>query len=385
MRLYEFEGKDIFEKFDIQAPDRIILNSPEGVPDAVEKVGLPMVLKAQIPVGGRGKAGGIKIVESKKEAKKAARELLGSEIKREKVDTLLAEERLDIESEMYCGIVGDDEKGEPEIIISSEGGVDIERIAEKSPEKIERTKVDPRSGLKPYQARDLAKELGLEKDTFRSFSDVLFQLYEVFESYDAKLSEINPLVKTRGGRLVAADSKIVIDDNSLFRHPEFKKKKDRHIENSLEMEAREKGLNYVDLDGSIAIMANGAGLAMALMDLINSEGGSPAAFLDTGGGLSEEKMKDALTILFKKSEKEKKVRAVLVTIRFMMSTPEAMVSGFLKAIEENKDVKVPVILVVRGRKRYVERTKELLKDSKVNLFTDLEKGVKAAIEQPERR
>ncbi len=385
MRLLEFEGKNIFQELDIPVPERIIIKDIKDVSKAIEELGLPMVLKTQVPVGGRGKAGGIKFVETEEEAEKVVGKLLESNLKGHKVDTLLAEEQLNIENEMYCGIVGDDEKGVPEIIVSSKGGINIEKIAEKSPEKIDRIKVDPRFGLKPYQARNISKKLGLEKNAFKSFSDVLFKLYKVFESYDAKLSEINPLVETKNGRLVAADSKIILDDHSLFRHPKFQKKKSRHIENPLEREGSEKGINYVDLDGSIAVMANGAGLAMALMDLISSEGHSPAAFLDTGGGLSEQRMKDALTLLLKKAEKESKVKAILVNIRFMISPPDAMVKGFMDAIEEKKDVDVPIVLVVRGRKRYVEKAKELLKGSNIDLFTDIKEGIRAATEQPSRR
>lgn len=385
MRLLEFEGKNIFEEFDIPVPNRITIHSVEDVSNAIDNVGLPMVLKAQVPIGGRWKAGGIKIAEREEEVERTTRELLKSELKDHKIDSLLAEEKLDIKKEMYCGIVGDDETGVPEIIISSEGGVNIEKIAEKNPEKIKRAKVDPLSDLEPYQARNLAKKLGLERDTFRYFSDVLFKIYKVFKSYDAKLSEINPLVKTKSGRLVAADSKIVIDDHSLFRHLEFEDKKNRHIKNDLEREANEKGVNYVDLDGSIAVMANGAGLAMALMDLISDRGHSPAAFLDTGGGLSEQRMKDALNILFKKGQKEKKVKAILVNIRFMISPPDAMAKGFQKAMDENEYIDVPVVLVVRGRKDYVKKAKKLLGDSNTDLFTDVEEGVKAAVEKPLRR
>ncbi len=384
MRLLEFEGKNLFQEFDIPVPERIIIKDMKDVSKAIGEVGLPMVLKAQVPTGGRGKAGGIKITETGEEAEKVVGKLLGSDLKGHKVDILLAEEQLDIEKEMYCGIVGDEEIGTPEIIVSSKGGINIEKIAEKSPDKIERIKVDPRFGLKPFQARNIAKKLGLTKGTFKSFSDVLFKLYRLFESYDAKLTEINPLVETKNGRLIAADSKIVLDDHSLFRHLEFQKKKSRHIENPLEREGSEKGVNYVDLDGSIAVMANGAGLAMALMDLISSEGYSPAAFLDTGGGLSEQRMKDALTLLLKKAERETKVKAILVNIRFMISPPDAMVKGFMDAIEEKKDVDVPIVLVVRGRKRYVEKAKKLLKGSNIDLFTDVKEGVKAATEQPSR-
>ena len=384
MRLLEFEGKEIFQDFDITVPDSFVLDSEDELPEAVEKLGFPMVMKAQVPVGGRGKAGGIEFVESEEEAREAVGALLGKELKGHRIDSLLLEEQIDIEREMYCSVVGDDEEGAPEIIISSKGGIDIEKIAEEAPENIVRTGVDPSKGLKPYQARNLAKELGLEKGLFRSFSDVVFKLYKVFESLDCKLTEINPLVVTKNSGLIAADSKVIIDDHSLFRHPEFKDRKSRHIQNPLEREGEEKGVNYVDLDGSIAVMANGAGLAMALMDLISNEGESPAAFLDTGGGLSEQRMKDSLNILLKKASSDKKVRAILVNIRFMISPPDAMVKGFKEAMKDRSDNDVPVVLVVRGRKSYVEKAMELLGDSEISIFTDVKEGVKAAIEQPER-
>ncbi len=381
MRLLEFEGKDIFQGSEIRVPERSVIEEEKDLQKAIDDIGLPMVLKAQVPAGGRGKAGGIKIAETESEAEDAVGELLGTELKGHKVRCLLAEEKLDIEREMYCGIVGDDENAAPEIIISSEGGVDIESIAEESPEKIVRKRVDPMSGLRPYEARNLAKELGLERDAFRSFSDALFKLYGIFEAYDAKLSEINPLVETREGRFIAADSKIVIDDHSLFRHPEFEDKRTRYIENELERQGSEKGVNYVDLDGEIAVMANGAGLAMALMDLISKEGHAPAAFLDTGGGLSEQRMEDSLKLLFDKAERDEKVKAILVNIRFMISPPDAMVKGFMKAMEDRSDVDVPVVLVVRGRKSYVEKAKQLLEGTDINLYTDVEEGVKAAKEK----
>ncbi len=384
MRLLEFEGKDIFQEFEINVPERILIEQRKDLDEAVEKIGFPMVLKAQVPLGGRGKAGGIKIVERESEAEKAVKELLDNEIKGHPVNYLLAEEKLDINREMYCGIVGDDKNGSPEIIISSEGGINIEEIAEKSPEKIKRKRVDPYKGLKPYQCRNLAKELGLEKDGFKAFSEVLFKLYNVFEGCDAKLSEINPLVETNDGKFLATDSKIIMDDHSLFSHPKFEKKKDRHIEDELEREGSEKGVNYVDLDGNIVVMANGAGLAMALMDLINKIGYSPAAFLDTGGGLSEKRMEDSLNLLFKKAHRDEGVKAILATIRFMISPPDAMVKGLKNALQK-KNVDVPLILIVRGRKRYVDSAKDLLRDTDIEIYTDIEQGVKAIKEHISER
>lgn len=385
MRLLEYEGKNVFENFDIPVPEGKVIESTEELEEVTDMMEFPIILKSQIPSGGRGKAGGIKKVNTKEEALETADELLNSQLKGYEVKSLLIEEVIDIEQEMYCGVVGDDEKGRPEIIVSTKGGVNIEKIAEEDPESIERFNVDPYEGLKPYQARNLASNLNLEKNVFRSFSDTLYKLYNVFDSHDAKLAEINPLVITGTGDMIAADSKLVVDDHSLYRHPELEDKKSRHIENVLEKEGEEKGVNYVDLDGNIAIMANGAGLAMALMDLISEKGDSPAAFLDTGGGLSEQRMKDALNLLVKKAKKEKKVKSILVNIRFMISPPDAMVNGFKKAVREKEDIEVPIVLVVRGRKKYVNKAKELLKDSEIEMYTDVEKGVKAASEKPERR
>ncbi len=385
MRLLEYEGKNIYENFDIPVPEGKVIESIEGLRGFYQKIGFPIILKSQVPSGGRGKAGGIEIVKNKDEAESTADRLLNSQLKGFEAKSLLVEEAIGIERELYCGVVGDDENGRPEIIVSTKGGVDIERIAEESPESIKRSNVDPYTGLKPFQARNIASEMGLKKDNFRSFSDILHKLYNVFDSYDAKLAEINPLAITSEGNMIAADSKIIIDDHSLYRHPELKEKKSRHIQNPLEKEGEDKGINYVDLDGNIAIMANGAGLAMALMDLISEKGDSPAAFLDTGGGLSEERMKDALTLLIKKAKLDSKVKSILVNIRFMISPPDAMVNGFKKAVMENEDVDVPIVLVVRGRKKYVEKARELTEDSDIEMYTDVEKGVDAASSKPKRR
>lgn len=379
MRLLEYEGKEIFENSGIPTPKGKVIKSTDQVEEAINEIGLPLVLKVQVPIGGRGKAGGVKIVESEDEAMKMAEELLNKEIKGYEVSSLLAEEELEIDKEMYCGIRSNREEGVPEVIVSSKGGVDIEKIAEESP--VVSKGVDPLSGLEAYQAREIIDEIGVEKEIFSKMSKILHRLYNVYTSFDAKLSEINPLVVTGDGDLVASDSKIVIDDHSLNRHPEYKEKIGQHIQNPLEREGEEKGVNYVDLDGEIAIMANGAGLAMAIMDMINLEGASPAAFLDTGGGLSRERMKNALKIFLKKEKQDEKVKAILLNIWLLISPPDAMVNGLFDAIEEMGEPDSPIILVLQGRGKYVKKGSELLKGSNVELYSNVREGVLEAIKR----
>lgn len=380
MRLLEYEGKNIFQDFGIPVPERrLISTTGDEIIRAIDEIGLPLVLKAQVPTGGRGKAEGIKVAENRENAENIVGELLGSDLKNYEITSLLAEEKLEIDKEMYCGIVGDRESGVPEVVACSEGGGDIEQIAKESPEKIEFTHIDPLSGFEAYQAKDIIKKLSFPGDVFTEMSRILHKLYRVFDSYDAKLSEINPLVLTKNGELKAADSKIVIDDYSLFRHPEYKEKTGRHIQNPLEREGKEKGLNYVDLDGNIAIMANGAGLAMATMDLVNLEGESPAAFLDTGGGLNRKRMKNALKVLLKKAKSDRKVKVILLNIRLQISPPDAAAHGLLDALEEMDNSEASIIVVLRGRNQYVEKAKEFLKDSEISLFSDVREGVLEAV------
>jgi len=378
MRLYEYEGKEIFKKFGIPVPKGSLVRIWEEVRQAVTEIGEEVVIKSQILTGGRGKAGGIKIVKTPEDAEKIAQEILGMELEGYKVNSLLIEEKLDIANEMYMGVTVDDENGVPIAIVSTEGGVEIEEVAKRNPEKIASRLIDPLYGIRSYEAIDLWRQVGLTGETLTSASRILFQLYNVFASYDARIAEINPLVITSEGKMIAADSRCEIDDNSLFRHPEFKDLHIQRIENLWEREGVKGGVNYVNLEGNIAVMANGAGLTMSLLDIIKAAGGSPACFLDTGGGLSKERMKNGVSLLLKKAISDPRIKVILLMVRMMISPPDAVAEGVIEAIKEVK-VKTPVIAVMRGREPYQKRAQELLKDSEISLYSSVEEGIREAI------
>ncbi len=378
MRLYEYEGKEIFKKFGIPIPKGRLVRIWEEARQAATEIGEEAVVKSQILAGGRGKAGGIKIAKTPEDAEKIAREILGMELEGYRVNSLLIEEKLDITNEMYMGVTVDDENGVPTAIVSTEGGVEIEEVAKRNSEKIVSRLIDPLFGIRSYEAIDLWRQVGLTGETLTSASRILSQLYSVFASYDARIVEINPLVITREGKMIAADSRCEIDDNSLFRHPEFKDLHIQRIENLWEREGAKVGVNYVNLEGNIAVMANGAGLTMSLLDMIKAGGGSPACFLDTGGGLSKERMKNGVSLLLKKVISDPRIKVILLMVRMMISPPDAVAEGVIEAIKEVK-VKIPVVAVIRGREPYEKRAQELLKDSEISLYSSIEEGIREAI------
>ena len=378
MRLYEYEGKEIFKKFGIPIPQGTLVRTWEEARQAATEIGKEVIVKSQVLTGGRGKAGGIKIAKTAEDAEKIAREILGMELEGYKVNSLLIEEKLDIVNEMYMGVTVDDENGVPIAIVSAEGGVEIEEVAKRNPEKIASRLIDPFHGIRSCEALDLLRQIGLTGETLTSASRILSQLYNVFTSCDACIAEINPLVVTKERKMIAADSRCEIDDNSLFRHPEFKDLRIQRIENPWEKEGVRGGVNYVDLDGNIAVMANGAGLTMSLLDMIKAGGGSPACFLDTGGGLSKERMKNGVGLLLKKARSDPRIKVILVMARMMISPPDAVAEGVMEAVKEVK-VETPVIAVMRGREPYEKRARELLKDSEVSLCSSVEEGIREAI------
>ena len=379
MRLYEYEGKEIFKKFGIPIPQGILVSTQEEAYQAATGIGKEVVVKPQILAGGRGKSGGIKIAKTPEDAEKIAQEILGMEMEGYKVSSLLVEERLDIANEMYMGITVDDRNGVPIAIVSAEGGVEIEEVAKRNPEKIASRLIDPLHGIRSYEAINLVRQIGLTGKTLTSASRILSQLYSVFASYDARIVEINPLVITSEGKIIAADSRCEIDDNSLFKHPEFEDLRIQRIENLWEREGVKRGVNYVDLEGNIAVMANGAGLTMSLLDVIKADGGSPACFLDTGGGLSKERMKNGVGLLLKMVRADPRIKVILLMVRMMISPPDAVTEGIMEAIKEVK-VEVPVIVVMRGREPYEKRARELLKNvDGITLCSSVEEGIREAI------
>ncbi|MGD2163555.1 MAG: ADP-forming succinate--CoA ligase subunit beta, partial [Anaerolineales bacterium] len=299
MKLHEYQSKQMFEDFGVPIPKGRVAMTAQEAKSISEELGGRVVIKSQVLVGGRGKAGGIRLVDSPEEAEEVATQLLSMTIKDLPVRRVLVDEAADIETEIYLGITNDRSERCPVMIASAEGGVEIEEVARKTPEKIVRVWIDPLLGLREYQARYLAATIEMPRDYWRDFLSIAQGLYNAFTESDATLAEINPLVITGDGRLLALDGKVVLDDNALFRHTELAELRDLDEEQPEERDARKYGLSYVKLDGNIGCMVNGAGLAMATMDVIHLFGGGPANFLDIGGGATAEKVAAAIKIILR--------------------------------------------------------------------------------------
>ncbi|PSQ81376.1 MAG: ADP-forming succinate--CoA ligase subunit beta [Bacteroidetes bacterium QS_1_63_11] len=309
MKLHEYQAKDLFREYGVPVPQGIVAETVDDAVDAARQLKAKedatlFVVKAQIHAGGRGKGGGVKLAHSIGEVRDHADDILGMNLvthqtgaEGQKVRKILVTKGVDIAQEYYLGVTLDREKSMNAIMVSTEGGVDIETVAEESPEKIEKVWVDPSIGLRPFQARQLAFAMGLEGDAFEQAMSLIQGLYEAFEETDSTLAEINPLVETPSGDLAAVDAKVNLDDNALFRHPDLEEKRDLHEEDPVEVEAGEHGLSYIKLDGNVGCMVNGAGLAMATMDIIKLAGGDPANFLDVGGAASAETVEAGLRII----------------------------------------------------------------------------------------
>ena len=300
-------------------------------------------MKAQVLVGGRGKAGGIRLAKTAKEAEELSTLILGMEIKGLPVRKLLVDEAVSISQEIYLGIANDRSIRRPVIIASGEGGMDIEEVARRNPELIIKVPIDPLLGLREYQARDLAMNIDLPKNSWRPFIEIARGLWRVYVDLDATLAEINPMVNTTEGKLVCLDGKMIVDDNALFRHPELSEIRDSDVESAPEKEARKYGLTYIKLDGQIGCLVNGAGLAMATMDIIKLFGGEPANFLDIGGGASAEKVAAALRIILS----DRNIRAVLINIFGGITRCDEVARGVLTAMNEVKP-QVPIVVRLVG-------------------------------------
>lgn len=358
MNIHEYQAKRLFAKYDIPIPGGDVAETPGEARGIAETLGVPVVVKAQVLVGGRGKAGGIKLANNPDEAAGRAEEILGMNIKGVTVGKVLIDEAADIQDELYLGVVLD--RGNKRVVLmsSSEGGVDIEEVAARSPEKIIRVTVEPLLGLREYQARELAYGMGLDKSLVRSFGAIAQGLYRAFVENDASLAEINPLVITGDGRLLAVDGKINIDDSGLFRHPEIEAMRDTAAEDESERQAREADLSYVDLDGEIGCMVNGAGLAMATMDIVKLYGGEPANFLDIGGGAQAHRVAAALRIILS----DPKVKAVLFNIFGGITRGDEVARGILETLAEF-DTDVPMIVRLVGTR--AEEGRQLLTDAQM--------------------
>lgn len=340
MKLHEYQSKLIFAKYGIPIPKGRVAATADEAGAIAEELGSRVVIKAQVLVGGRGKAGGIRLARTPEEAKEVATQILAMEIKGLPVRKVLVDEASSIEQEIYLGITNDRAERKPVIMASAAGGVDIEEVARTTPEKIIKVHVDPLLGLRDYQTRDLAAGIDLPRDHWRAFGQIAHGLWRAYTDNDATLAEINPLVITTDNKLIALDGKIVLDDNALFRHPDLAELRDLDAEEKSEIEARKYGLSFIKLDGTIGCMVNGAGLAMTTMDIIKLFGGEPANFLDIGGGASSDKVAAALRIILT----DPNVRAVLLNVFGGITRCDEVARGILDALEE---VKPTVPMVVR--------------------------------------
>lgn len=343
MDLYEYQGKELLKSHGLQTLEGSVAETPEEAREAAEKIGGTVAVKAQVLTGGRGKAGGIKVVDSPEEAEEAAEQILGMDIKGYTVRRVYVEGGADIESEMYLSIMVDRGEKKPLILFSTEGGVDIEQVAEENPDAIVRVYVDPLVGLLPYQVREIVFNSGLEGDAAKGVGQVIQKLYKAFRETDASLVEINPLVLTEDGEVLTLDSKVTIDNDSLFRHEDISGGQDEGSADPQEQRAQEAGLQYVKLDGDVGILGNGAGLVMSTLDVVAQAGGEPANFCDVGGGADADTISEALDIV----TSNEKVNSVLFNIFGGITRGDEVARGLLSALEDS-EVSVPIVVRLDG-------------------------------------
>ncbi|CAA9450892.1 MAG: Succinyl-CoA ligase [ADP-forming] beta chain [uncultured Rubrobacteraceae bacterium] len=343
MDLYEYQGKELLRQFGIETLEGTVVRSPEDAKKAAEQFGGTVAVKAQVLTGGRGKAGGIKVVHEPKDAEEAARQILGMDIKGHEVRQVLIEAGATIESEMYLSITVDRAEKKPLILFSTEGGVDIEEVAETKPEALVKIYVDPLLGLLPYEVRELTFGAGLEGDVAKGVGKTLQNLYKAFTESDASLVEINPLVTTEDGRVLALDAKVTVDNSSLFRHQNIAELHDVEAADPEEQRALEAGLQYVKLEGDVGILGNGAGLVMSTLDVVANAGGEPANFCDVGGGADAEKISEALDIV----TSNRQVKSVLFNIFGGITRGDEVARGLLTAIERS-DISLPIVVRLDG-------------------------------------
>ena len=380
MKIHEYQGKELLRKFGVPVPRGIVARSPEEAYQAAKELASDVVVvKAQIHAGGRSKGGGVKLAKSPDEARELAQKMLGMKLvthqtgpEGREVRVLLVEEGLPIDKEFYLGIVLDRASGRPVFMASEAGGMDIEEVAANTPEKILKETVDPAVGFRAFQARKLAFGLRIRADLIGQAVKFMQALYSAYEQMDASLMEINPFLLTNDNRLIALDAKVTFDDNAMFRHKEFLDLRDLNEEDPLEIEASKYDLNYIKLDGNIACMVNGAGLAMATMDIIKLAGGEPANFLDVGGGASQERVEAAFRILLA----DENVKAVLINIFGGIVRCDMVARGVVEAAKKLK-IKVPVVVRLEGTN--VEEGQRVIRESGLN-FT-VANGMKDAAEK----
>jgi succinyl-CoA synthetase beta subunit len=369
VKIHEYQAKGLFAQFGVPVPQGEVATTPEEARRVAERLGGRVVVKAQIHAGGRGKGGGIKVVDTVDAAEAAARSLIGSTLitpqtgpEGRQVSRVLVEEQLELDRELYLGLLIDRALARPVMMASAAGGMDIEQVAAETPDLILREAIEIGDAIAPFQARRLAFGLGLTGPAVGAAGRVMQALCTVFREADASLVEINPLVVTASGKVLALDAKVTLDDSALFRHPELRELRDLSEEEALEIEAAKHSLNYIRLDGNVGCMVNGAGLAMATMDIIKLAGGEPANFLDVGGGANAEQIKNAFRILMA----DQNVKAVLINIFGGILRCDILAEGVIAAVQE-LDVTVPIVIRMEGTN--VEIGKQMLAESGLNFTT----------------
>ncbi len=382
MKIHEYQGKELFRQYQIPVPKgKPAFSADEAVKLAPTVSNGPWVVKAQIHAGGRGKGGGVKVAKTMEEVAKYANQIFGMQLvthqtgpEGQKVRRLLVEEGANIKAESYLAITLDRQNSRLCIMASTAGGMDIEEVAHKTPEKIFKEWVNPAVGLRSFQTRRLATKMGYKGDTAKQFGVILNNLVRFYSECDCSIAEINPLIETGDGKLIALDAKINFDDNALYRHPSFAEMIDTDEEDQNELAAKKFDLNYISLDGTIGCMVNGAGLAMATMDIIQMEGASPANFLDVGGGATEEKVREAFKII----SKDPKVKAILVNIFGGIMKCDIIAAGIVAAA---KELHMTLPLVVRLEGTNVDLGKKILKESGLAIIpaNDLGDAAKKAV------
>lgn len=384
MKIHEFQAKELLKKFGVEVPRGSVAETAKRAGEIAAELGGTVVVKAQIHAGGRGKGGGVKLAKSAAEADKLAGEMIGMNLvthqtgpKGKEVRKVLIEQGLDIARELYLGIVLDRARSELVFMVSTEGGVEIEKVAAETPEKILKEYIDPAVGLQPFQARKLAFGLGLEGTQIRNATKFFSALYQAYTAMDCSMAEINPLVVTQDGQVLALDAKVNFDDNALFRHPDFAELRDLSEEEPLEVEASKYHLNYIKLDGEVGCMVNGAGLAMATMDMIHLSGSEPANFLDVGGGANATTVENGFNIILS----DPNVKAILINIFGGIVRCDRVAKGVIEAASKI-DIKVPVVVRLEGTN--AEEAAQLLEESDISFevgrsFQDAAQKVAAAV------
>jgi len=376
MRLHEYQAKQVFADAGIPTPASGLAATVDEAVAAAEEIGYPVAIKAQVHVGGRGKAGGIKLVEDETEAREAAEDILGMDLKGYTVERVLVEEAVDFVNELYVGVTMDRGEGKPVAMVSTRGGVNIEEVAEEDPDAIAREHIDPAFGMHPYQARKVVYDAGVDREIASDVASILTTLYQLWDDRDGSDAEINPLMVTGDDEVIAADAVFNVDEDALFRQPELQEMEEEgeFAENELERKADEYGFDYVRLSGNVGIIGNGAGLVMTTLDLVDHYGGTPANFLDVGGGAKADRIANALDMVFS----DENVDSVVFNIFGGITRGDEVAKGINQALEQFDEIPKPVVVRLAGTNW--EEGMEILNEDLVTVEKTLEDAVQRAVE-----